>query len=95
MKILVIKEKINSPGQPIEHGQALKIDCDKLEGTSTKSIYIRKGFMNGTLFLSKKGHGAGGAGDIWNLSNDGEIEVNSNLFNRILTFAKKANALVD
>lgn len=55
---------------------------------STKTIYVRKGFLNGTLFLSEKGNGVTGAGDIAKLT-ERAIEVNPNLFDRLYIFANK------
>ena len=56
----------------------------------TNSIYIRKGYLHGTLFLSQHGRGAEGAGDICRID-ESEIEVNENLFDRLRIFAEKNN----
>ena len=93
MSKLKFKEKINKPGNPIEIGQVITLDGDKLVGFNTKSLYIRKGRINGTLFLSEKGHGGTGSGDICPINKEIQLEVSSNLFCRILDLAKKANAI--
>ncbi len=95
MANLTVVGKINTSGNPIEYGQTLLIDSGKLIDNSTKSLYIRKGFMNGTLFLSQRGNGANGAGDICKIEEDTRIEVNSNLFLRIYEFANKSNAIIN
>ena len=94
MAILKIIEKTNSAGEPIKHGSTLVINSEKLIGFSTKSLYIRKGFKNGTLFLSQRGNGSGGSGDIYQIGKDGSIEVGSNLFNRLTVYAEKAGAII-
>ena len=90
---LTIIEKTNLPGEPVKHGEVLKISPEKLIGTSTNSLYVRTGFLNGTLFLSQRGNGETGSGDICKLT-DVEIEVNAQLFSRIKIFAEKAGAIV-
>lgn len=93
MSKLTFKEKINKPGNPIEIGQVITLDGDKLVGFKTKSLYIRKGRINGTLFLSQRGHGGTGSGDICQINKDIELEVSANLFCRIADLAKKANII--
>lgn len=93
MATLTIIEKVNTSGNPIAYGEKLAIDTTKLEGTSTKSVYIRKGKLNGTLFLSQRGNGSEGAGDICKLE-AGEVEVSSSMFDRLRIFAEKANAIM-
>ena len=95
MAILTITEKINKAGEPIKYGSTLVIDTTKLIGVFTKSLYIRKGFKNGTLFLSQKANGAHGAGDICNIHDDCVLEVNTNLFDKLAIYAKKANAIIE
>ena len=56
MATLVIIEKTNNAGEPVKHGATLVIDSEKLIGVATKSLYVRKGFKNGTLFLSQRGN---------------------------------------
>lgn len=94
MSTLKIIEKTNTPGEPIKHGSTLVINSDKLVGVSTKSLYVRKGFKNGTFFLSQRGSGSGGAGDIYPIDNDGTIEVGSGLFDRLTVYAEKAGAII-
>jgi len=94
MHTITVTEKTNGQGEPIKHGRKMKINAGNLVGVSTKSLYVRKGFLNGTLFLSQKGNGASGAGDICKLFDDSAIVVNTNLFDRLETLAKKANAIV-
>lgn len=72
------------------NGASLIVDAQSLIGKSTKSLYVRKGFKNGTLFLSQKGNGQWGAGDICKLSETNPIQVNENLFDRIAILANKA-----
>jgi len=72
----------------ITTGESFEFEANAQIGKSTKSIYIRKGFKNGSLFLSQKGNGSTGAGDICEI-NTKEIEVKDNLFNRIKIFASK------
>ena len=74
--------------------RVLSINSGKLIGVSTKSLYVRRGFTNGTLFLSQRGQGTNGAGDICPLNVSAEIEVNTNLFNRIQIYAQKAGAML-
>lgn len=93
MTTLTVREKVNGPGEPIRHGETIRIDAEKLIGTSTGSLYIRKGFKNGTLFLSQRGQGSGGAGDLCPIAQDNELEVNSKLFDRLRIYAEKAGAL--
>lgn len=93
MATLTIIEKVNGLGEPVRHGATLVIDSEKLIGVSTKSLYVRKGFMNGTLFLSQKNNCANGAGDICKIREDFEIEVNAILFGRLKIYAEKANAI--
>ncbi len=94
MTKITVKEKINTSGEPIKIGTVISINAEKLVGVSTKSLYIRKGFLNGTLFLSQRGNGNTGAGDICKISEDLELEVNQNLFSRIYQYAEKAEALI-
>lgn len=94
MSTLVFNQKVNSIGEPVKIGKTIKIDSEKLIGQSTKSLYVRKGFLNGTLFLSQKGNGANGAGDICKIYEDCDIDVNSNLFERLEVLAEKANAII-
>ena len=94
MATLTIIEKTNNAGEPVKHGATLVINSEKLIGVSTKSLYVRKGSKNGTLFLSQRGNGAGGAGDICKIYEDAEIEVNSNLFDRLTIYAEKAKAII-
>lgn len=91
MATLTIIEKTNNAGEPVKHGATLVIDSEKLIGAATKSLYVRKGFKNGTLFLSQRGNGAG---DICKINEDAEFEVNSKLFDRLTIYAEKANAIV-
>lgn len=94
MTTLKFNEKINGNGEPVKIGQSILINGEKLIGHSTKSLYVRKGFKNGTLFLSQKGNGANGAGDICKVLEDAEIDVNANLFDRIKILAEKAEAII-
>ncbi len=94
MATLKIIEKVNNSGEPIKHGDTLVVDSEKLVGVSTKSLYVRKGFKSGTLFLSQRDHGSTGAGDICKIMEDSELEVNASLFDRIRTYAEKANAII-
>jgi len=93
MATLTIIEKTNNAGEPVKHGATLVVDSEKLIGVATKSLYVRKGFKNGTLFLSQRGHGENGAGDICKINEDAEFEVNSKLFDRLKVYAEKANAV--
>lgn len=94
MHTITVTEKTNASGEPIKHGRKMKINAGNLVGVSTKSLYVRKGFLNGTLFLSQKGNGAGGSGDLCKIFETSSLEVPTNLFDRIETFAKKANAII-
>lgn len=95
MATLTIIEKTNNAGEPVKHGAILVIDSEKLIGVSTKSLYVRKGFKNGTLFLSQRRNGANGVGDICKINEDAELEVSSNLFDRLTVYAEKANAIIN
>ena len=66
MKTVTFLEKINTSGQPIKNGKQLIFNATKAQQKTegTKSIYVRTGFLNGTPFLSQRGNGSGGAGDI-------------------------------
>lgn len=92
--VLTFREKINSSGEPIKLGNTIIVNASKLIGNSTKSLYIRKGFKNGTLFLSQRHNGTGGAGDVCSLHENIDMNVNSNLFDRIYQLADKSNALI-
>ena len=98
MKTITFLEKTNTSGQPIKIGKQLVINATKAQkGTvSTNTIYVRTGFLNGTPFLSQKGNGAGGAGDIikLNLDENVSIQVGANLFERIRIFAEKNGLIV-
>lgn len=94
MATLTFHEKTNESGQPITYGRTLKIDGEKLIGNETKSLYIRKGFKNGSLFLSQRNNGAGGSGDVCKIGEDFETEISSGLFSRILILAEKSNAII-
>ncbi len=72
-----------------------EIDAEKLIGVETKSLYIRKGILNGTLFLSQRGNGAEGKGDICRLKDTKAITVNNNLYDRIKVYAEKAEAILN
>jgi len=85
MKLINVKKK---------GGESFTINAGNLIGVSTKSLYIRKGFLSGTLFLSQRGNGAGGDGDICELLNTKTISVSDNLYSRLKEYAKKAKALV-
>lgn len=94
MTTLKFNEKINGAGEPVKIGRTIKIDSEKLIGNSTKSLYVRRGFLNGTLFLSQRGNGGHGAGDICKLLEDIEVDVNENLFSRIQILADKSGAII-
>lgn len=84
-------EKINTSGEPIKHGARFSIESGAVKsGLETKSIYVRTGFKNGTLFISQRGNGGGGAGDICKITENAEIEVASSLFDRLKIWAIKA-----
>ena len=72
------------------NGNQLTVNPETLIGKSTNNLYIRKGFKNGTLFLSQKGNGQWGAGDVCKLSETNPVLVNENLFDRILILVNKA-----
>lgn len=94
MATLTIKEKINNSGEPVKFGEVISINSEKLIGNCTNSLYIRKGFMNGTLFLSQRNSGSTGSGDICRLDVDCEFQVNANLFSRIKVLAEKSSAII-
>ena len=50
--------------------------------------------MNGILYLSRRGNGGQGAGDIACINMESEIAVNKGLFKSIKSYAEKANAVV-
>ena len=72
------------------NGAILTVDAQSLIGKSTNRLYVRKGFKNGTLFLSQKGNGQFGAGDVCKLSETNTVLVNDNLFDRISILGNKA-----
>jgi hypothetical protein len=94
MAELTVNEKINSAGQPIKYGASLVIEMEKLTSTSTASLYVREGNLNGNSFLSQRGYGAEGKGDISRIDIKGNIDVNKSLFSKIKNYAQKANAVV-
>lgn len=94
MATLTVIKKTNTSGQPTSNGKKIAINTEKLIGFSTNSLYIRTGHLNGTLFLSQKGNGTNGSGDICKANEDATIEVNESLFSRISILAEKANAIV-
>lgn len=94
MAQLTIIEKINGSGEPLKYGQKILIDGEKLIGHNTKSLYIRKTLTNGTYKLSQRGNGAGGAGDLFDVSKEATHEVNQYLFERIKILSEKANAII-
>lgn len=94
MKKLTVIEKTNTSGQPVSYGKKITINTEKLIGFSTNSLYIRTGHLNGILFLSQRGNGTNGSGDICQINECATIEVNENLFSRIVAFAEKTNATV-
>lgn len=98
MKTITFLEKINRSGQPIKIGSQFIFNATKAQEKteSTKSIYVRTGFLNGTPFLSQKGNGSGGAGDIvkLNLDENVAIKISVSLYDRIKTFAEKNNLIV-
>jgi len=82
MATITIIEKTNNSAEPIKYGSRLVIDSEKLIGISTKSLYVRKGFKNGTLFLSRKGHGGYGAGDICKINDNAHYIYNSDPYEK-------------
>lgn len=90
MHTLKIKEKTNKSGEPVKYGRTMKINSGNLIGVSTKSLHVRNGFLNNTLFLSQKGSG----GDICKLFQDEEVIVTEGVFDRIMTYAEKAKAII-
>jgi hypothetical protein len=90
---LIVKEKINSPGTPINFGKSMVIIYSKLLNKSTQSLYIRKS-TQGSLYISQKGQGGTGSGDIAKVFSTKQIEVNSTLYKRLEQFAKKADAFI-
>lgn len=73
--------------------EILSVDASKLMATSTKSLYIRTGHLSGKKFLSQKHTGNGGAGDVCQIEQNAEVNVNENLFLRIYQYALKAGAI--
>ena len=98
METITFLEKSNTSGQPIKIGSQLILNATKAQQKTegTKSIYVRTGFLNGTPFLSQRGNGAGGAGDIikLNFAENVSVEVSASLFDRIKTFSEKNNLIV-
>jgi hypothetical protein len=90
---LIVKEKINSPGTPINFGKSMVIIYSKLLNKSTQSLYIRKS-TQGSLYISQRGQGGTGSGDIAKVFSTKQIEVNSTLYKRLEQFAKKADAFI-
>lgn len=88
MKTLTIKN-INNNSEFTINAE----NCQK--GMETKSIYVRLGYMNGNLFISQRGNGAGGRGDICKCSiNENTIvSVKDNLYDRLNIWANKYNLI--
>jgi hypothetical protein len=79
----------------VQTQETYTINPYKLVGVNTKSLYIRKGVMNGTLFLSQRGCGGTGSGDYFPIYEVSEVEIWDNLFNRLKFYSEKANAIIN
>ena len=88
-KLLIKKSIMNTLTFKSAQGAILTVEAQSLIGKSTNSLYVRKGFKNGTMFLSQKGNGQWGAGDVCKLSETNPVLVNDNLFDRISILASK------
>lgn len=91
---LKVYEKINSPGEGIKYGKSMVLKYNKMIGKSTQSIIVRKSKEGTGLYLSQRGSGSHGAGDIAKFFVTDKIEVNKSLFARLESFAKKADAFI-
>lgn len=92
------QEKVNGSGEPIKIGRSFKINTQKAKQAKqakhgTKSIYVRIGFINKTPFISQRGNGIGGSGDLisLNIINDAILQVNSSLYERLVIWSDKNN----
>lgn len=94
MTTITFKQKNSVSGEPtlILNSFTISAEAAKL-AQSTKSIYVRVGFMNKTPFISQKGNGANGAGDVisLNITESVEIPVQFNLYERLSVWAEKNN----
>lgn len=94
MKTITFQQKNSVSGEPTVILNSFTINCeDAKKATSTKSIYVRIGFMNKTPFISQRGSGSEGAGDIisLNINESVEIPVQFNLYERLSVWADKNN----
>lgn len=90
MTTLTINEKINTSGEPVKYGETIKIDTSKLIGVKTNKMYIRKGFLNSTLFLTNRGFG-----DVCCIESSAKIDTKKSLFDIIKKYAEKSNAIIN
>ena len=98
MKTITFLQKINTSGQPIEIGEQFIMDAEKAQkdAQGTNSIYVRRGYLNNTPFLSQRGHGSSGDGDVCKLNEDENlvVAVSNSLYSSILIFAEKNKLVV-
>ncbi len=89
------QEKVNGSGEPIKIGRSFKINTEKAKQAKhgTKSIYVRIGFKNKTPFISQRGNGVGGSGDLisLNIISDAVLQINSSLYERLVIWSDKNN----
>lgn len=76
----------------IDTKECFMITSSLLESVGTKSLYVRTGFINKTKFISQRGNGAGGAGDVCRLDSK-YIEVRNDLYTRLFIYSQKAQAI--
>ncbi len=97
MKTITFNQKNSVSGQPTVILNSITIDAEKaLTATSTKSIYLRIGFMNKTPFISQRGNGTNGAGDIisLNINENVTIDLQNNVFDCVNLWAEKNNLII-
>jgi len=67
-------------------GDILSVELSNLIGKCTSSLYIRKGFHTGNLYLAQRQNGT--AGIVCHI-NANEVKINDLLFRRIKIYAAK------
>lgn len=95
MNTLTVEKKVNSAGQPVKVEEIIRINLSALDADDKAgSLYIREA-RSGRLFLSRRGHGAEGAGDICALDESVTYQTRSPFFESLKHFADKACALLE
>lgn len=96
MKTITFNQKNSVSGQPTEILESFTIDAEKaLTSKSTRSIYVRIGYMNKTPFISQRGNGGSGSGDVCSLTASDTIDVQYSLYERLKVWAEKNDLIIE